>query len=93
METRPDLHEWSAEIDDGHLYLHVTCPYDLADTLRPCWPYDFDGTPQAAPQELCTYESWVENLTADEIIHGNVVLPLVGARVEWPGDSMIVRVG
>lgn len=54
----------------------------MADETRPCWPHDEDSTREPAPQVYCTYLSWVESLSTDEILHGESTLRL-DAEVEW----------
>ena len=96
----PDLHEFFLDIDDGYIGLRVVCPYDRTHTNRPCWPHHSDGSdtnawvPDEAPQDECTYESWVDNLSTDELLHGRCSVPLPTAQVSWEnGDYPIITIG
>jgi len=76
-----DGHTFWLDIEDGYVRLSVACPYDKADEMRPCWPHDETGPngemlPMDPPQEMCTYESWIDNETMEDLIHGSLSLRL-----------------
>lgn len=47
------------------------CPYDPADTTRPCWPQDTSGGvsfPRPAPQPDCVFVKWVRSMRRHAIV-------------------------
>lgn len=84
-----DLHRFYVCVDDGYFWVRVDCPYDRSDEKRPCWPHDEDSIPLPAPQGECTYEGWVDNVSAEELLHGEWEREF-NADVEW-GDGLTVH--
>lgn len=95
MAKMKDRHRFYIDISDGYCSLHVECPYAMGDESRPCWPYDVETdepTRLAAPQNLCIYESWVENESIEDIVHGALMLRIAGWHVEWNGGNFEVHI-
>lgn len=90
-----DRHVLTLDFDDGYSNLSVACPYDRADEARPCWPHDPDGdddlSPLPAPQDVCTYESWVDNVAPDDLLHGKWSVRL-DCEWEWDSGEPVVHV-
>lgn len=90
VSTNVDTHRFLVVISDGFVNLKVACPYDMADTSRPCWPHH-DEDDGAAPDDdtpeahFCTYASWVDNESLEDLLHGEWAMLLEGAQVRWDG--------
>ena len=79
-------HELVLHVDDCGVSLQMVCLHDPADTTRPCWPWDTERDeprPLPAPQEMCTYVDWNDNLSLEECIGPAVAIPVRLTRVDW----------
>lgn len=82
-----DRHRFFVTIEgDYSPTLRVECPYEGTDVARPCWPHTEGGEPEPSPQEMCTYESWIENLGPGELLHGSQEFQL-RAVARWEGGN------
>lgn len=78
-------HHLVATFEEGQVYWDVRCPYDLAESSRPCWPHQENGEPEPVERSnFCNYREWVENSECIEI-HGELVLRI--NHVVWDGGS------
>jgi hypothetical protein len=70
-----ERHQLLVTVHGEDVYLAVRCPFDMADTERPCWPYrtlDVDEPePEPVPQGICTYTQWIDECGSD-LLHGRV---------------------
>ncbi len=95
-------HRYFATIDDGALTFRIECGYAKDDETRPCWPHDESGTVRdPAPQDICTYVDWAENLSPDEMaVFGGEQrrvpssrIVYVRRRIDAPGTRYTARGG
>jgi hypothetical protein len=57
-------------------------PVDAGNEIKRC--YDCPS-----PTDECWIKSWFDSLTADELLHGSVEVPI---RAEWDGDHMVAHI-
>lgn len=89
------------EVDDHGALVSIECGYDKADASRPCWPHSEEGTPDPAPQTICTWEQWADEAGIEAFASWRVSgIPVSCEWTGWdsptftlgqPADAAIVR--
>lgn len=69
----------------------VLCPYDRADPSRPCWPVNEYGEKEPPPmshEQVCTVDTWIDNLELEEWFVGEVIeVDFEVEQVEWSNGA------
>jgi hypothetical protein len=97
LHPKPEGHRVLIEFDDG-VYAKLICPESGCEPTKFCGycgsAYDdpeaegcSDCRDDEAPTE-CWIKTWFDNLTADELLHGSIEVPI---RAEWDGDCVVVH--
>lgn len=76
---------------DGGMYPTMICPFDPADTSRPCWEHEESGE-RLAVSEMCVYKAWVAQDGPDAFGPAiTLVFPLAAAH--WDSDHFEFALG
>lgn len=80
-------HTVTVRFEDGWVTTQMTCPFDLADQSRPCWPVTDHGEPEDPPQEFCNWKEWFDSSGGPESMR-EAHVATVPVEAEWDGDAM-----
>lgn len=90
-----DHHHFFISVGEHGQFLNVTCPYEVGDVTRPCWPCDIDThepyQPDSDDASSCVYADWIDNLSAEEIMVGERQIELENVTVDWENESIQVH--
>lgn len=82
-------------LEEGSVYPTLACPYEPADTTRPCWPHDENGEPYDAERgtrDGCVYRDWMEEIGGEALAHPTT-LTFVLREAAWRGDHFDFYLG
>lgn len=80
-------HTVTVAFEYGWTTVRMTCPFDLADESRPCWPRTIGGEPEPAPQDFCNWKEWFDSSGGAESMREHV-LGTWPVASEWDGEAM-----
>lgn len=94
MSDTEQVHTVRLVIDQG-VYPRLHCPFDPADTARPCWNHTESGEPYGLEEGIaagCVYKDWIEDDGIDAF-KGSVEVTFALASADWHGDYFEFRLG
>jgi hypothetical protein len=82
-------------IDQYSTQFKIKCSYDPDDPTRPCWPYTEEGDPEPAPQSVCTWSQWADELGVEVLGHSVEIIgmPVTVIWDTWDAPSFFINDG